>query len=142
MSAIIPATAQDCLTLGQTVWGEARGEDWIGQVQVAHVVINRLKRNKWYGTTITEVCLKPFQFSCWNANDPNRQFLDDLTLSDCAFQLSLSAALQVIQGISIPCGVGTETHYYREGSPVPKWAIGKKRSFAIGHHLFFSDIDP
>ena len=141
MNAVIPATAQDCLTLAKTVWGEARGEDWIGQVQVAHVVINRLRARKWYGNTITEVCLKPFQFSCWNANDPNRLLLDDLTLNDCAFQLAMNAALQVIQGISFPCGDGTETHYYRVGSPVPKWAIGKRPSFTIGRHCFFSDID-
>ena len=138
---VIPATAQDCLTLAKTVWGEARGEDWIGQVQVAHVVINRLKIGGWYGRTITEVCLKPFQFSCWNDNDPNRPLLDELTLNDCAFQLAMCAALQVIQGISFPCGVGTETHYYRAGSPVPHWAVGKQSSFTIGHHIFFSDID-
>ena len=142
MSAVIPATAQDCLTLAKTIWGEARGEDWLGQLQVGHVVINRLKAGKWYGRTITEVCLKPFQFSCWNANDPNRPKLDDLTLSDPTFQLAMCAALKVIQGLAFECSYSAVTHYYREGTPVPNWAKGKRVDFRIGNHVFHSDIDP
>ena len=122
----------------KTVWGEARSEGDLGMLAVACVIVNRAKRK---AGRLADVCLKPFQFSCWNDNDPNRPLLDDLTLNDSSFQLAMLAALQVIQGLSFPCGVGTETHYYRAGSPVPHWAVGKQKSFAIGRHIFFSNID-
>ena len=138
--SLVPATAEDCATLAKTVWGEARGEDWPGQIQIAHVVINRLKSGKWFGGgSITEVCRKPFQFSCWNEGDPNRAKMEHLTLDDPFYQRAMCAALTVIQGLAPQIGEGA-THYYRDGAPIPDWAVGKPRAFAIGHHIFFSGI--
>jgi hypothetical protein len=58
-----------------TIVGEARGESIEGQVAVGNVIVNRaLKRQK----SIKEICLSPFQFSCWNENDPNRKVLISL----------------------------------------------------------------
>jgi hypothetical protein len=57
----------------KTVFGEANGEDEIGQRAVCWVIYNRVKGNKtyWYdaseGNTIAGVCLKDQQFECWNA---------------------------------------------------------------------------
>ena len=138
--SIIRATAEDCATLAKTVWGEARGEDWPGQIQIAHVVVNRLQSGAWFGgKSITEVCRRPFQFSCWNEGDPNRARLDALTLDDPAYQRAMCAALTVIQGLALQTGEGV-THYYRDGSPVPDWAQGRPCAFAIGHHIFFRGI--
>jgi N-acetylmuramoyl-L-alanine amidase len=140
--SVIPATAEDCETLAKTVWGEARGEDWPGQIQIAQVVINRLKSGKWFGgRSVTEVCRRPFQFSCWNADDPNRPLLARLTLDDPAYQRGMCAALHVIQGLAPRTQMGAAvTHYYRDGMPVPDWAQGRPRAFAIGHHNFFRGI--
>jgi len=55
-----------------TLLGEARGEPIEGQVAVANVIMNRAKLRK---QIIKVVCLSPKQFSCWNANDPNRILL-------------------------------------------------------------------
>ena len=140
--SIVAATAEDCETLAKTVWGEARGEDWPGQIQIAHVLINRLKSGKWFGgASITQVCRRPLQFSCWNANDPNRARLDGLTLDDPAYQRAMCAALHVIQDLAPQTQTGEGvTHYYRDGAPVPDWAQGRPRAFAIGHHIFFRGI--
>jgi len=57
--------------LAVTVWGEARGEDIIGKLAVAHVILNRLKSRNLLPADLAKVVLKPWQFSCWNQNDPN-----------------------------------------------------------------------
>lgn len=50
------------------VWGEARGEPYIGKLAVAHVIQNREKR---YRSTAAKVILKKWQFSCFLESDPN-----------------------------------------------------------------------
>lgn len=74
--------------LARTLWGEARGEGVIGMEAVAWVVLNRrtvarqearrqiqrfghLRKRYWWGDTILKICRKPYQFSCWNMDDPN-----------------------------------------------------------------------
>ncbi|MBC8157732.1 MAG: cell wall hydrolase, partial [Alphaproteobacteria bacterium] len=81
--------------MARTVWGEARGEDEIGKIAVAHVIKNRAKHPKWWGKTIMEVCLKPWQFSCWNKKDPNREKMDAVTTNDPTFKLCLSVCKNV-----------------------------------------------
>ena len=56
--------------MAKTVWGEARGEDKEGRIAVASVILNRKNKQGWMGKTIIDVCLKKWQFSCWNENDP------------------------------------------------------------------------
>lgn len=51
-------------TLALTLYGEARGEPIEGRIGVGCVVLNRVKR-EYRGTTVPDVCLWPFQFSCW-----------------------------------------------------------------------------
>jgi len=58
-----------------TVLGEARGEPTEGKEAVAHVVVNRTRR---HGKSVAEVVLAPWQFSCWNAEDPNKLFLTEV----------------------------------------------------------------
>ena len=73
-------TEDDVLTLARTVWGEARGEGTEGQKAVIHTVFNRFKSGRWYaGKTIAATCKKPWQYSCWNKNDPNRGKMEELT---------------------------------------------------------------
>ena len=73
--------------LARTIYGEARGEKTAGKKAVACVIMNRYKAKKWFsGKTIAETCQKPWQFSCWNKNDPNRQKIMNATaveLGEC-----------------------------------------------------------
>ena len=64
--------------LARTIVGEARGEGHTGMVAVANVVMNRVAKPSWWGRTVKDVCLKPYQFSCWNVGDPNRAIILNL----------------------------------------------------------------
>jgi len=57
--------------LARTIWGEARGEGSVGMQAVACVILNRVRRGGWWGDSIVSVSQKPYQFSCWNKDDPN-----------------------------------------------------------------------
>lgn len=131
---------EDILALAQTLWGEARGEDDEGMTAVCCTVINRFNSGKWYaGKTIEETCKKPWQYSCWNKNDPNRQKLLRLTYIELKRELDIIK--KVTSGVyeDITCGA---THYYNpKVCSMPKWAVGKVPCYVHGNHLFFKDID-
>jgi spore germination cell wall hydrolase CwlJ-like protein len=57
--------------LALTLYGEARGESAEGKIAVGSVILERVDHRAWDGKTIQEVCLKKYQFSCFNAGDPN-----------------------------------------------------------------------
>ena len=134
-------TFADLKTMALTVYGEARGESFDGQVAVAHVILNRTKvpGKTWWGDTITEVCRKPYQFSCWNPGDPNAEKLRALEasgdLSDRALQWCLMACIKAIaEKATDPTG-GAD-HYHVRGLS-PKWARGRDPVAEIGHHVFY-----
>ncbi len=64
-AAAIKAGLTDRQALGCTLYGEARGETVRGQVAVACVIRNRVKRPGRFGDTYRAVCLRKSQFSCW-----------------------------------------------------------------------------
>ena len=57
--------------LGITMWREARGVGEEGMRAVYHVIHNRSTDRRWR-KDMEEVCLQPFQFSCWNTTDLQR----------------------------------------------------------------------
>jgi len=64
--------------VAMTILGEARGEGKAGMYAVATVINQRaINRNK----TPKQVCLQPWQFSCWNESDVNRAKLGELYLT-------------------------------------------------------------
>lgn len=67
----IPYDSLDDVTLcALCVWREARGEGMLGKRGVAHVITNRVQHGG-YGLGFHGVILKPYQFSSFNASDPN-----------------------------------------------------------------------
>ena len=135
---------EDIDILARTIYGEARGESLSGQEAVASVVLNRVKFAKckgryWWGNTIAEVCRCPWQFSCWNVNDPNYKILTQDLLADKSFQVCRRIALRAIGGVlsDQTCGA---THYHLR-SLRPKWSIGKIPCAEIGNHIFCNDIE-
>jgi hypothetical protein len=121
--------------LARTLWGEARGEGRAGLEAVAAVVRNRAARGGWWGATLEEVCLKPWQFSCWNANDPNKAKLETVTSADKVFRL----CLEIEAGLStIVDSTGSADSYFDRRMPVPpKWAQGETPTATIGNHVFY-----
>jgi len=57
--------------------------------------------------------LKPWQFFCWNANDPNRKVIESVGPNNPNFSQCLAVAGRVISG-KVPDPVGGATHYYAE----------------------------
>lgn len=127
--------------LARTLWGEARGEGLAGMIAVGHVIQNRAKRPAWWGKDIISVCQKPWQFSCWNRDDPNYQFLSGLKpIPSAEFEKARQAASSVLEGKQID-PTGGATHYYAKSMKTPpRWTKGAKPTVTIGNHRFFKDV--
>jgi N-acetylmuramoyl-L-alanine amidase len=126
--------------MARTVWGEARGEGVIGMQGIAHTIINRVitaqkKKQYWWGNTIIEVCQKPFQFSCWNKDDPNYQQLIAIRESDPIFMLAKQTSSRVILGF-VPDVTNGADHYHARNI-LPHWARGQIPVARIGRHIFY-----
>ena len=124
--------------LARTLYGEARGEPPMGKVAVASVILNRVAANSWYGGTVEEVCLKPFQFSTWNKNDPNLPKIKAVTESDPVFAECLFVAKYALAGLFEDPTNGA-THYHASGV-TPNWAEGKAPVIEIGRHAFYRGV--
>lgn len=129
----------DRTALALTIMGEARGEGKEGMEDVGHTIINRVAHPSWRGNTILDVCLKPYQYSCWNKGDPNRFFMLGINEDDPLYVKALSIADSLIAG-ALPDTTDGATYYYRIGSATPLWAAGKQACYISGNHEFFKDI--
>lgn len=146
---------RDIDTLARTLYGEARGEDRQGKMAVACVILNRVKKRKMAGyriidgvktPTIDATCLRPWQFSCWNKNDPNREKCLNVTPADAKFVECYNIAMLAVDFLTGSRDdwdiVNGATHYYNpKACAMPRWAVGKKPCAVVGHHLFFNNID-
>ena len=127
-----------------TIYGEARGLDEAGRIAVAWSIRNRAEHPSWWGNTITDVCLKPFQYSCWNQSDPNLKamFLASLGVSGGAVYRACGYVADKVIGGKVDDPTKGATHYYNpDVVAMPKWAAGKTPCAQIGPHLFFNDIN-
>ena len=125
--------------LAKTIWGEARGEIPAGQQAVACVILNRVALNGWRGHDIRSVCLKPFQFSCWLQNDPNRTKMLEVTAdSDQIYANCLDIAASAITGTLIDNTNGATSYFAASMKTPPAWANGLQPCQIIGNHLFFT----
>jgi hypothetical protein len=61
----------DVRIMALTIYGEARGESREGKIAVGSVILERVEHRGWDGKTIIDVCLCPYQFSCFLPSDPN-----------------------------------------------------------------------
>ncbi len=125
----------------KTLFGEARGEKLSGIEAVANVILNRVKHAQkvgsyWWGKTIEEVCLKPFQFSCWNKKDANRPFLNTDLSENRAYQMCERVARRAVAGC-LKDTTGGATHYHTKAVN-PVWARCAVPSAEIGNHLFYA----
>lgn len=124
------------------VYGEARNQGLDGMLAVASVILNRAKKPSWWGQDIKSVILKPWQFSCLNENDPNRNTLENIA-SD--FQDSLKRlnilrhcywiAKGLLEGFLLS-NVGGATHYHTR-QVKPDWKDKLQKIVQIGDHIFY-----
>ncbi|HWL80088.1 MAG TPA: cell wall hydrolase [Roseomonas sp.] len=130
-------------TLAATLWGEARGEGLTGLLAVACVISNRANKPGWWGTDIRSVCTKPWQFSCWNPNDPNRPHLESLVREppvrgqNPVWDKCIMAAQAVfLEGL--PDITNGANHYCTKAvANRTAWAKGQKPVAILGNHQFY-----
>ena len=132
----------DIDVLAKTIYGEARGEyarhdaGLAGLIAVGNVAMNRLKAQSWFGKTLREVCLKPYQFSCWNPNDPNHDKLHSSTVTiEPLFDICRWVAENVAEERWPDLTKGSD--HYHTVQVAPKWSKGQKPVIRIGCHVFF-----
>lgn len=121
--------------LARTIWGEARGEGQRGMQAVANVIMNRVNALSWFGNTVESVCKKPYQFSCWNANDPNASQCLRVSDTDAAFRQCLNIAKLAVDG-RLADITGNADHYHAVGVN-PSWAKTYRFTVQIGNHKFY-----
>ena len=112
------------------------------------MVLNRVRRATYWGRDVVEVCRKPWQFSCWNRNDPNLPQLLAVDATNARFAQALAIARRLMaQEQDRPQErlrgdpTAGATHYHAARlAPPPRWAAGHRPCARIGAHLFFNDI--
>jgi len=135
-----PFEGLDELTLLATlVAGEARGEPYEGKVAVAWVARNRVLSGQdlWFGRGWHGVILKPWQFSCFNAKDPNRLKLANpyRGFGEQVWRACYRAAAGVYFGFEGDPTHGAD-HYHTEAVD-PSWKDPDKETCKISRHIFY-----
>lgn len=98
--------------------------------------MNRARNPRWWGNDVTSVCQKPWQFSCWNANDPNRPKILRATGADTGFALCQVIARQTISGALVDPTSGCDSYFDTSIDP-PAWAHGKDPVYSVGDLRFY-----
>lgn len=142
-----------------TIYGEARGEPLHGKIGVGTVILERVDHRAWDGQTIKEVCLWPYQFSCYLAGDRNYRILSDIAqhwqseiLSNTKLQECLRIADGMISGeiprdpdlAAVHCCQYIETSYRQAVDQglitgrVTKWWMDMRLIKTIFNHEFYA----
>lgn len=159
-SSLLPLTSPDAAptptVLALTLWGETRGDTLAAQRGVAQVIANRAEHPRWWGDSVATVCLKSglvkklnrrfYQFSCWNADDPNRpKFSNPVAAEGWApWERACRVALETMLGyLERDPGLVKATHYYSAPLVAPPAAWGPSPTF-VGKRggLSFYAVEP
>lgn len=117
--------------MARTIFGEARGESFKGQVAVAWVIKNRSVNR---GLSVKDVCYAPKQFSCWNVEDPNREKMLAATFTDSHYLRAFGIAALVSLGDLKDPTDGAD--HYHTTAIEPYWAKSMHTTLLEGHHRF------
>lgn len=120
----------------RTIIGEAGNEPALGQVAVAHAIMNRLGDGN-FGKSPTQIVLAPGQFEPWQTRSGE---LATISRNSPAYQQVGQIVDGVVQG-GIPDPTKGATHFLNEdvvrqrrGGALPDWAQGP--GLQIGAHTF------
>jgi len=137
----------DLDVMALTVLGEARGETIKGQHAVCHVIFNRYKNPRWWSRnardgiaddTLAAVCKDPYQFSCWNPNDPNFAKLTSESIKQLQIFTSIRETCRSVLNGQVPDPTGGADHYcVTKIAKNTRWAKGRKPIAVIGNHSFY-----
>lgn len=126
--------------LAIAIYREAANQDYIGKLAVGWSIRNRVMKPgaTWWGDDWETVILKPWQYSSFNANDPNAVKIPGDPANDQAWASSLLAAQVAYTGTGTD-PVDSATHYYNPKAVkgTPAWVATAKFVKTIGDHWFY-----
>lgn len=118
----IAQSGSDLYLLAKTVYAEARGEPYEGQVAVAAVILNRVESPD-FPNTIAEVIYQPWAFTAVHDGQIN------LEPNETAY----SAARDAMNGWDPTYGC---LYYYNASTATSKWIFTRTTVVTIGKHVF------
>jgi hypothetical protein len=122
-----------------TIWQETRNEPDDVKLAVAEVIRDRTAKNYMSDGTVAGTVLHPYQFSGWNANDPNRILAAKGSTDDPHF-LACRTAWERAQGGS---AVAKGALFYLNEAPtiklrgsLPEWFKDAEVLVRLGAYTF------
>ncbi|WP_240338386.1 spore cortex-lytic enzyme [Peribacillus alkalitolerans] len=120
----VPAgfSANDIKLLSNAVYGEARGEPYIGQVAIAAVILNRLE-SPTFPNTISGVIFEPLAFTA----------VADGQIWLTPNETARKAVIDAINGVD---PTGNALYYFNPATATSKWIWSRPQIKRIGRHIF------
>ena len=121
-SISVNANENDIQLLARAVYGEARGEPYVGKVAVAAVILNRVKSPS-FPNTISGVIYQPLAFTA----------VADGQINLTPNAEALRAARDALNGWD---PTGAALYYYNPAKATSQWSYTRPVTGQIGNHLF------
>ena len=112
----------DIQLLARLIYGEARGESYVGQVAVGAVVLNRIKSSS-FPNTMSGVIYQRYAFTA----------VDDGQINLSPNQTARKAAIDALNGWDPSYGA---LYYYNPATATSQWIFSRKTTVTIGNHVF------
>ena len=112
----------DVMLLARLIYGEARGESYIGQVAVGAVVLNRIKSAS-FPNTMAGVIYQRYAFTA----------VDDGQINLTPNETAKKAARDAMNGWDPSYGA---LYYYNPATATSQWIFSRKTTVTIGNHVF------
>lgn len=137
---------QTARLLAATIWGEGRSEGETGMHAVLNVVMNRAGNDL---SKVSEIVLKPKQFSFWNGISNPNEYANNLSkehaeepkkFKKLPDSQSYDKAVELVDKV-IANKLKDITHgaqyYFTPDQASPEWKKGMVKTVTIGHHEFY-----
>ena len=112
----------DVALLARLIYGEARGESYVGQVAVGAVVMNRIKSSS-FPNTMAGVIYQRYAFTA----------VDDGQINLTPNATARRAAIDAMNGWDPSYGA---LYYYNPATATSSWIFTRKTTVTIGRHVF------
>lgn len=132
-----------------TLYGEARSEPIEGLIAVACCVRNRVQSG-YRGRTYHEVCLAPWQFSCWNPAGGARNYervaalvrrlAEGEPVTDPALRETAYLAAGVMKGFVRDTVKGSRHYHVAKMGERPAWARDRVPTVQRGSHVYYAGV--
>jgi len=140
-----PLPESEVICLAQNVYHEARNQSQLGQIAVTHVVLNRvrserypntacnvIKQAKWYGGRLVKNKCQ-FSWYCDGKPDINPENPANKEAWEEALQMAMSSYMMYYMGQDVTNGA----MYYHANYVNPWWNAHFERVAKIGTHIFY-----